>query len=46
MTRQLVTANLQQRPESIAEIAHLLNEIRAAWIALPGEAPTLRPDAK
>ena len=46
MTRQLIRANLQQRPESIAEIAHLLNEIRAAWIALPGEAPTLRPDAK
>jgi flagellar protein FliS len=46
MTRQLVRANLQQHPESIGEIAHLLNEIRAAWIALPAHAPTLRPAAK
>jgi flagellar secretion chaperone FliS len=46
MTRQLIKANLQQRPEIIDEVAHLLKEIRAAWIALPPQAPTLRPVAK
>jgi flagellar protein FliS len=46
MTRQLIKANLQQRPEIIDEIAHLLNEIRVAWIALPAQAPTLLPAAK
>jgi flagellar protein FliS len=46
MTRQLVKANLQQRPEIIDEIAHLLSEIRTAWIALPAQAPALLPADK
>jgi flagellar protein FliS len=46
MARQLVKANLQQRPEIIDEIAHLLREIRTAWIALPAQAPTLLPAEK
>ena len=46
MTRQLLKANLQQRPEIVDEIAHLLKEIRAAWIALPPQAPTLLPADK
>jgi flagellar protein FliS len=46
MTRQLVRANLQQRPEIIDETKHLLREIRTAWIALPAQAPTLLPAEK
>jgi flagellar secretion chaperone FliS len=46
MTRQLLKANLQRRPEIVDEIAHLLKEIRAAWIALPPQASTLIPAAK
>jgi flagellar protein FliS len=46
MTRQLLMANEQHRPEIIDETAHLLNEIRAAWIALPAQEHTLRPAAK
>jgi flagellar secretion chaperone FliS len=46
MSRQLIKATLQQRPEIIDEVAHLLKEICAAWIALPPQAPTLRPAAK
>ena len=46
MTRQLVKANLQQRPEIVDEIAHLLSEIRTAWIALPARAPALLPADK
>jgi flagellar protein FliS len=46
MTRQLVKANLQRRPEIVEEIRHLLNEIRSAWIALPAGARALRPAAK
>jgi len=46
MTRQLIRANLQDRPEILEEVAHLLAEIRTAWIALPAEARALRPDVK
>lgn len=46
MTRQLVKANLQHRPEILEEIAHLLGEIRSAWNALRAEARALRPTAK
>jgi len=46
MTRQLVKANQEHRPEIIDETAHLLNEIRVAWIALPAQEHTLRPAAK
>jgi flagellar protein FliS len=45
MTRQLIKANLQDRPEILEEVAHLLSEIRTAWIALPAEARALRLDA-
>jgi flagellar protein FliS len=46
MTRQLLRANQEHRPEIIDETAHLLNEIRVAWIALPAQEHTLRPAAK
>jgi len=46
MTRQLVKANLQHRPEILEETAHLLTEIRAAWIALPEQERTLLPAGK
>lgn len=43
MCRQLVNANLTNRVEKLDEVAHLLGEIRSAWIALPAEARALRP---
>ena len=43
MCRQLVKANLNNRVETVDEVAHLLGEIRSAWIALPAEARALRP---
>jgi flagellar protein FliS len=43
MCRQLVKANLSNRVETLDEVAHLLGEIRSAWIALPAEARALRP---
>jgi flagellar protein FliS len=43
MCRQLVKANLHNRIETVDEVAHLLGEIRSAWIALPVEARVLRP---
>ncbi len=44
MCRQLVKANLHNRIETVDEVAHLLGEIRSAWIALPPEARALRPN--
>jgi flagellar secretion chaperone FliS len=33
--RQLVRANLQNRPEMLDEVANLLRQIRSAWIQIP-----------
>src|SRR6186713_1506592 len=44
MCRLLVKANLNNRVETLDEVAHLLGEIRSAWIALPSEARALRPN--
>jgi len=33
--RQLVRANLENRPEVLDEVGHLLREIRGAWIQIP-----------
>lgn len=46
MCRQLVKANLSNRIETLDEVAHLLGEIRSAWIALPADAGALRPTPK
>ena len=46
MCRQLVKANLSNRVETLDEVAHLLGEIRSAWIALPAEARALRPNPR
>jgi flagellar protein FliS len=46
MCRQLVKANLNNRIETLDEVAHLLGEIRSAWIALPAEARALRPNPR
>jgi flagellar secretion chaperone FliS len=43
MCRQLIKANLNNRLATLDEVAHLLGEIRSAWIALPAEARALRP---
>jgi len=45
MARQLIAANLQNKPEILDEVAHLLREIRSAWVLLPPEARTQRPPA-
>lgn len=42
LCRQLVKANLQNRLETLDEVAHLLAEIRGAWHALPQEARATR----
>jgi len=34
--RQLMRANMENRPELIDEVAGLMREVRSAWIALPG----------
>jgi flagellar protein FliS len=34
--RQLVRANLENRPDMLEEVSHLLREIRGAWIQIPG----------
>jgi flagellar secretion chaperone FliS len=34
-SRQLMRANLESRPELLDEVAHLLREIRSAWIQIP-----------
>src|SRR4051812_36583275 len=46
MCRQLVKANLSNRLETLDEVAHLLGEIRSAWIALPADARALRPNPR
>lgn len=46
MCRQLIKANLGNRPETVDEVMHLLNEIRSAWLALPAEARALRPNPR
>jgi flagellar secretion chaperone FliS len=33
--RQLVRANLENRPEMLDDVGHVLREIRGAWIQLP-----------
>lgn len=33
--RQLLRANLENRPELLDEVSHLLREIRSAWIQIP-----------
>ena len=38
MARQLIAANLQNKPEILDEVSHLLREIRSAWVLLPPEA--------
>ena len=43
MCRQLIKANLNNSVEKLDEVAHLLSEIRSAWLALPAEARALRP---
>jgi flagellar protein FliS len=44
LCRQLMKANLTNRIETLDEVAHLLGEIRSAWLALPAEARALRPN--
>jgi flagellar secretion chaperone FliS len=34
-SRQLLRANLENRPELLDEVSHLLREIRSAWIQIP-----------
>jgi len=46
LCRQLVKANLSNRPSILEEVTQLLNEIRSAWIALPADARALRPGAR
>jgi flagellar protein FliS len=43
MSRQLITANLQNKVATLDEVSHLLREIRSAWVTLPPETP--RADA-
>ncbi len=38
MSRQLISANLQNNVEILDEVTHLLREIRSAWVLLPPEA--------
>jgi flagellar protein FliS len=38
MSRQLVAANLQNRVATLDEVAHLLREVRTAWVMVPPEA--------
>jgi flagellar protein FliS len=33
--RQLLRANMENRPEVLDEVGHLLREIRSAWIQIP-----------
>ncbi len=40
--RQLVRANLENRPEMLEEVATLLRQIRSAWIQIPSR-PEHRP---
>jgi len=35
MCRRLLTATSENRPELLDEVAHLLHEIRSAWVAIP-----------
>lgn len=34
-TRQLVRANAENRTEALDEVAHLLRQIRSAWVQIP-----------
>jgi len=36
--RQLVRANLENRPEVLDEVGNLLREIRSAWVQIPAQA--------
>ena len=45
MSRQLISANLQNKVETLDEVTHLLREIRSAWVLLPPEARTPRAPA-
>ena len=45
MARQLIAANLQNKPEILDEVAHLLREIRSAWVLLPPDERRLRAPA-
>lgn len=38
MTRHLLKANLENDPALLDEIAHLLHEIKSAWISIPKDA--------
>jgi len=42
LCRRLMTGNSTNRPELLDEVASLLREIRAAWMAMPVEARTPR----
>jgi len=42
MARQLIAANLQNKPAILDEVAHLLREIRSAWVLLPADARAQR----
>ncbi len=35
-SKQLLRANLQNKPELLDEVANLLRQIRSAWIQIPG----------
>jgi flagellar protein FliS len=45
MSRQLLHAHVDHRTQLLDEVAHLLGEIRAAWIALPADARAVRRGA-
>ena len=45
MARQLIAANLQNKPEILDEVSHLLREIRSAWVLLPPESRGQRAPA-
>ena len=38
MSQRLMQANLQNNPDLLDEVQHLLNELKSAWIAIGGQA--------
>lgn len=45
MSRRLLEANLQNRPELLSEVYGLLQDIKSAWDAIePGAAAQVKPD--
>jgi flagellar protein FliS len=45
MSRQLAAANLHNRVATLDEVAHLLREVRTAWVMVPREARFARAAA-